>query len=296
MWSDNDYPENREPLAAVKKDGRWLITYFRKDILDRPDDEIIWTTDLDTLQEELHSRTGGTDNYTFVCRTSEDGAVATTITPLWTGPLDVEAVASCAKKYKRLRLPKTSSDWSHHSEEQKNFVKKFKRSTHWKNFEIYGFNTYRAIEIVFNPEAEKERKKLKAERQRAIAADRRYMINITNEQFTAAAHEYLRILKNSSPKDRGLLKRVVESTSHRFLLSQTSFKGMKKIKLIEAICFLINMLRMMSNPHYSQKNPKLRSILGIFEPKVSQLKKMIHPYSQLGNLLEADIENVLKTS
>lgn len=293
MWSDDDYPENREPLAAVKKDGRWLITYLRKDILNRPDDEIIWTTDLDTLQEELHSRTGGTDNYTFVCRT-KDGAVAATITPIWTGPLDVEAIASCAKKYKRLRLPRTELGWAPHSEEQKSFVKKFKRSSHWKNFEIDGFDEYRAIEIVFNPEAEKERNKLKREIAADQAQNRRYMINITNEQFTVVAHEYLRILKNSSPGD--LLKRIMGGTPHRFLLSQTSFKGMKKTKLIEAICFLINMLRMLRDPHYSQKNSKLRSILGIFEPKVPQLKKMIHPYSQLGNLLEADIKNVLKTS
>lgn len=281
----------------------WQLCVSEKQVLERPDEDVLWVTDADSLFDELHHRTGGSDLYTFVEKDHYESSVCIRTTPKWLGPLDVKLFSKFLEKYPNACL-RVSDPRDDNVTREKNwkrarhFIGKLKKLSLWDDYAERDYAG--SIFLDYHPGAGKARRELQLARaaearrwkgiqQRAEKSRNRYTLDISVKELGSLAKALHREIGRQLPK-----KVLQHHPNFRrpWLDAQPPWPRMghaSKAKIIERIIFCGGLLRAMDSPHHHDLSPTLCKALGKLIPRIKELKSKVLPFSDLGRYLSEEV-------
>jgi hypothetical protein len=278
-----------------------------KQVIERPDEDILWVTDVDSLFDELHHRTGGSDLYTFVEKDHYESAVSVRDIPKWLGPLDVKLFSKFLEKYPSACLhvsdPRDDSvirekNWK----KARQFVGKLKHLPLWENYETRYYAG--AIFLDHRPGAGKARREAQAAqeasvrhwkniRQKSKKSRNRHIVDISTKDLVSLAKALHCEIARQLPK-----KVLPEHPDFcRPWAARRQPKHTSKAKIIERIILCGGLLRMLDSPHHRDvdETAGLRRALLKLMPHIKELKSKVIPFSDLGHYLAEEAKLLSET-
>lgn len=173
----------------------WQLCVSEKQVLERTDEDVLWVTDEDSLFDELHHRTGGSDVHTFVEKDQYETFVYVKTIPKWLGPLDVKLFSKFLEKYPDVHLPVKQTNHEDYRgpgarpgvknwKVARQFVGKLKRLPLWENYETS--ENGGCILLRYTPGSGERRRKFEAEQAAYARQDkkRRQAVRKSKNRYT----------------------------------------------------------------------------------------------------------------
>jgi len=300
-------------IAAVRdQNGRghdtsetWALCASEKQVLEHPDEDVIWVTDEESLVDTLHQRTEGSDQHTFVVKDEYLSSVYVKTIPRWLGPLDPKLLLKFLEKHPTVCLPigpgeiAPEKTWRSH----RHFLTKFRKLPIWEHYEAYERTD--GIHLQYTPDAGERRRTYKAndaafakqnreERQAFKKAHRRYITSISVKELGCLSVALHHALCQQLPKKVAAALGAPAAPSRR---SKTfgrtdqygSRPGARKSKIIEHIILCGGLLRVLENPHHKKLPSAVRKALQKLIPHIKELKSKVIPFSDLSNYLSEEV-------
>lgn len=285
---------NRLPVSEY-----WQLAVDKNAILSRPDDEVIWVTDIDSLVDELNQRAGGDEVITYAAKASTHGkdALITTV-PIWKGPLVLSEVSRILERNRGLILPAPRPEYGFDPENGRailkeeyrtkvepiqNLLSRVQRQAYWDNHKKKQIDL--GVWLEYEEGAGEERRRLKKQKEEWARANKterrkqkRYEIKVPLKDFRTVTNAYHQLLYQDIP-----------------VSLRPSCTVKRKHDFAKHIVFSIAMLRLLNNPHHQKTSwnskafKKLKAALLQISPSLPELKKKAAPYSTMSKYLSREL-------